>query len=166
MLGQNPSRVLALHATTRGFAYCIFDGPGHLIDWGIKHVRAGQKNQNCLVIIQHLLSRFDPHTVVIEDLGEIGGRRSLRVRHLYCDIEKLADRANLNMYCYPWQMVFSVFSSGQPKTRHDLAVMIAEMLPAISKRLPPKRKAWLPMDPRQALFDAAALGLTCYSVND
>ena len=165
MKGQNPERILALHATSRGFAYCIFDGPGTLADWGIKSVPKAEKNQNCLRVIEHLIARYDPHAVVIEDTDELGGRRSARVKHLYRGIEKLADRLGCDTYCYPWQTAFSVFTDGKPQTRHDLAVMIAVILPTIKKRLPPKRKAWLPMDPRQALFDAAALGITHYAVN-
>ena len=165
MKGQNPERILALHITSRGFAYCIFAGPGQLTDWGIKHVPADGKNRNCLAVIEHLISRHDPHAIVFEDIDEAGGRRSARVKHLLRCIEKLADRVSVDTYCYPWQVVFEVFRDGKPHTRHDLATMIAVCLPAIKKRLPPKRKAWLPMDARQALFDAAALGITHYAVN-
>ncbi len=165
MKGQNCERILALHITTRGFAYCIFEGPGSLTDWGIKHVSADGKNRNCLAAIEHLVARFDPHAIVFEDTDEVGGRRSARVKHLLRSIEKLADRVSVDTYCYPWQVVFEVFRDGKPATRHDLATMIAVCLPAVRKRLPPKRKAWLPMDPRQALFDAAALGITHYAVN-
>jgi hypothetical protein len=166
MKGENPRRVLALHVTTRGFAFCLFDGPGQLIDFGIKHVARGDKNKESLAVIEHLLIRYDPHTIAIEDVTEAGSKRLSRVRTLYRDIEKLADRGGIETYAYPWQMVFSVFKEGQPKTRHDLAVIISGMIPAIARRLPPKRKIWLPQDPRQALFDAAALGLTCYSISD
>jgi hypothetical protein len=166
MKGQNPQRVLALHITTRGFAFCMFDGPGQLIDFGIKHVARGDKNKQSLSAIEHLIILYDPHAVVLEDVTEAGSKRLSRVRSLCSDIEKLADRASVEAYAYPWQIVFSVFKEGQPKTRHDLAQMIAVILPSIARRLPPKRKAWLPMDPRQALFDAAALGITFYAVND
>lgn len=165
MKGQNPQRILTLHATSRGFGYCIFDGPSQLTDWGLKRVPKGDKNRNCVALVEHLIQRFDPHAIVFEDVDEIGGRRSARVKHLYRDIEKLADRADVDAYCYPWQVVFDVFKDRAPVTRHDLAVMIAVILPSIKKRLPPKRKPWLPMDPRQALFDAAALGITHYAVN-
>jgi hypothetical protein len=165
MKGQNPGRVLALHLTSRGFAYCIFEGPGALADWGIKRVSNDDKNRNCLAAIEHLIGRFDPHAIVFEDTDEAGGRRSARVKHLYRDVERLAKRASLDTYSYPWQMAFEVFKDGNPWTRHDIAKMIAVILPAIKKRLPPKRKPWLPMDPRQALFDAAAIGITHYAVN-
>ncbi len=166
MRGQNPRRVLALHATTRGFAFCLFEGSGQLIDFGIKHVKRGDKNKESLALIERLIVRYDPHVIVIEDVTEPGSKRLSRVRNLYRDIEKLADRASIETYAYPWQIVFSVFKDGQPKTRHDLANMVAVILPAIARRLPPKRKIWLPQDARQALFDAAAVGITYYGVND
>jgi hypothetical protein len=165
MKGQNPERILALHVTSRGFAYCIFEGPGELADWGIKRVQANEKNRNCLARVEHLIARYDPHAIVFEDTDETGGRRSARVKHLLRSIEKLADRQSLDTYCYPWQVVFDVFKDGKPHTRHDIAKMIAVILPTIKKRLPQKRKPWLPMDPRQALFDAAALGIAHYAVD-
>jgi hypothetical protein len=165
MKGLNPERVLALHITTCGFAYCIFDGPGTLIDFGIKHARRGKKNKESLALVEHLLKRFDPHVICFEDVTEPGSKRLTRVRQLYRDIEGLADHLSLDTYSYPWHVVFSVFKEDAPHTRHDLAVLISAQLPAIARRLPPKRKAWLPMDPRQALFDSAALGLTHYTIN-
>jgi hypothetical protein len=165
MRGQNPERILALHVTSGGFAYTVMEGPSQLIDWGIKRFPKGEKNRNCVAAVEHLIAAHDPHAIVFEDTDEAGGRRSARVKHLLRSIEKLADRVNCDTYSYPWQVVFEVFQGGKPHTRHDLAAMVAVILPAIRKRLPPKRKAWLPMDPRQALFDAAALSITHYAVN-
>ena len=165
MRADNPRRVLALHVTTRGFAFCLFDGPGQLYDWGIKNVARGDKNKESLAAIEHLIVRYDPHAIAIEDVTEAGSKRVSRVRALYRDVEKLADRASVETYAYPWQIVFSVFKDGKPRTRHDIAKMVAVILPSVARRLPPKRKPWLPMDPRQALFDAAALGITHYAVN-
>ena len=166
MKGQNPKRVLALHITSRGFAFCLFDGPGHLYDFGIKHVGRGDKNKVSLHLIEQLILCYDPHSIVLEDVTDCASKRVSRVRNLHRDIERLADRAHLDVYAYPWPVVFSVFKGGRPKTRHDIAVMLAEILPSLKRRLPPKRKAWLPLDTRQALFDAAALGITCYGVSD
>ncbi len=166
MRGDNPQRVLSLHVSQRGFAFCLFNGSGQLLDFGIKHVSRGDKNKESLALIERLIVRYDPHALVIEDVTQPGSKRLSRVRALYRDIEKLADRGGIEAYAYPWQVVFSVFKEGRPQTRHDLAVMISGMIPAIRRRLPPKRKIWLPQDPRQALFDAAALGITCYRVSD
>ncbi len=165
MIGGSSSRILTIYPITRGFAYCVLNGPGDLFDWGIRHVKAGEKNKECLSAIEHLIVRFDPHCIVTEDWTDTSSRRSARVKHLYRDVEKLADRANLDCYAYPWLMVFKVFADAKPHTRHDIAIVLADVFPALKRRLPPKRKAWLPTDPRQALFDAAALGIAHYAVN-
>ena len=166
MSAATPRRVLALHVTTRGFAFCLFNGPDDLYDWGIKHVGRGNKNAQSLLSIEQLIVRYDPHAIAFEDVSAIGSKRVARVRHLHRDIERLCDRASIDPYAYPWELVFSAIGRGQAKTRHDLSLLVANMIPTLARRLPPKRKIWLPQDPRQALFDAASLGLTFYEVSD
>jgi 23S rRNA G2069 N7-methylase RlmK/C1962 C5-methylase RlmI len=161
-------RVLSLYVTVRGFAFCLFESRGKLYDWGIKHVRKsqGDKNMQCLRLIEQLIIRYDPHTIVIEDIEDASSKRTERGILLYRAIEKLADRLGVTVNAYTKQLVFSVFKSYQPKTKHDIAIVLADMLPQLKRRLPPKRKIWLPQDSRQALFDAAALGTTHYVVSE
>jgi Holliday junction resolvasome RuvABC endonuclease subunit len=161
-------RVLALCVTVRGFAFCLFEKRDQLYDWGIKYVRrsSGDKNAFCLALIEKLIARYDPDTLVIEDVEEANSKRTARGIALYRAIEALAERVGVGVAAYPRQTVFSVFKSYQPKTKHDIAIAVADMLPAIRRRLPPKRKIWLPQDSRQALFDAAALGITHYVVSE
>jgi hypothetical protein len=156
------TRVLALHITTGGLAFALFESAGRLLDWGIKHVKKGNKNQESLRLVEQLVVKYDPHSIVIEDTSDHSSKRVKRVRDLYRLIEQLADRVKVEVFSYPWPYVFSVFKEYGVKTRHDLALVLAPILPQIKRRLPPKRKIWLPQDPRQALFDAAALGYTHY----
>ena len=158
--GHRYERVLALHLTSRGFAFCLFDAPGSLHDWGIKHVGIRNRREATLTIAGHLMQRFAPAAMVIEDTTATGARRSSRVCALYREIESLAEEQGIDTYAYPWEAVFQAFAGRQPKSRHDIAIHVAQLLPMIKRRLPPKRRCWLPQDPRQALFDAAALGIT------
>lgn len=165
-LDQRYERVLAFHLNRRGIAFCLFDAPGSLHDWGIKHVAWRTRHEATLTIARHLMERFTPDAVVIEDVSAISARRSKRVAALYREIEALAEVHSINAYLYPWEAVFAAFASRQPKSRHDIASQVANLLPMIKRRLPPKRRCWLPQDPRQSLFDAAALGLTYYAAHD
>jgi hypothetical protein len=160
-------RVLSLYVTVRGFAFCLFESRGKLYDWGIKHVpKHIDKNVTCVSLIEQLIAKYDPHSIVIEDIDDAGSKRTERGIALYRAIEKLADRVGVTVFAYPRQTVFSVFKSYHPKTKHDIALVLADMLPQLKRRLPPKRKIWLPQDSRQALFDAAALGTTHYVVSE
>lgn len=166
MNGQRKHRcVLALHLSARGLAFCVFDAPGSLHDWGLKRVETGNQRAGTLAIIGHLLQRFAPDSVVIEDVAALGARRSNKTRSLYNEIERLCDEQAIDVFSYPWEAVFRVFADCRPESRHDIAIAIARMLPMIKRRLPPKRHSWLPQDPRQALFDAAALGITHYTTH-
>lgn len=158
-------RVLAFHLNRRGIAFCLFDAPGSLHDWGIKHVAWRTRHEATLAIARHLMERFSPAVVVIEDVSAIGARRSKRVATLYREIEALAEEHCINTYLYPWEAVFVAFAAQRPKSRHDIAVQVANLLPMIKRRLPPRRKCWLPQDPRQSLFDAAALGIAYYAAH-
>jgi len=49
-------------------------------------------------------------------------------------------------------------------TKYEIAQVIANQIPAFAHRIPPFRKAWMSADPRQYLFDAAALGILFYGM--
>jgi len=159
------SRVLALHLARRGLAFCQFEAPGALHDWGIKYIAWRARHEATLGVVQHLIQRFAPDAIVIEDVSATGARRSARICALYREIEGIADEHGIDLNAYDWEAVFHVFKARQPRTRHDIAVHVAELLPMIKRRLPPKRRCWLPQDPRQSLYDAAALGLSYYAIH-
>jgi hypothetical protein len=158
-------RVLALHLNRRGLGFCVFDAPGSLHDWGMKQVPLHDRHAATLTVVERLLDRFQPEVVVIEDVHAVGASRSNRVATLYGDIESLVEDRVIEVRLYPWEAVFRAFATIKPNSRHDIAVHVTQLLPMLRRRLPPKRKAWLPIDPRQSLFDAASLGITYYSVH-
>lgn len=158
-------RVLALHLARRGLAFCLFDAPGSLHDWGIKHVAWRGRHEATLGVVQQLIGRLAPDVIVIEDTSAARTRRTGRICALYREIEAIADKHGIDLYAYEWEVVFEAFKARRPRTRHDIAIHVAELLPMIRRRLPPKRRCWLPQDPRQSLYDAAALGLSYYAIH-
>lgn len=158
-------RVLALHLSGIGVSFCVFDAPCSLYDWGHKHIKRPDRDKETLAAVGHLLHRFTPDAVVIEDTSALGTRRSVRVCRLYQDIEALIDDHAIDVFAYPWEAVFRAYAGGRPENRYEVAILTAKALPMIARRLPPKRKLWMPKDPRQSLFDAAALGITYYAAH-
>lgn len=158
-------RVLALHLSGIGASFCVFEAPCSLYDWGHRHIKRQDRDNETLAAVGHLLHRFAPDAVVIEDISALGTRRSARVCRLYRDIETLADDHAIDVFAYPWEAVFRAYEGGRPENRYEVAVLTAKVLPMIARRLPPKRKMWMPKDPRQSLFDAAALGVTYYAAH-
>ena len=153
--------VLAVSASPRGFSFVVFQGPEHPFDWGVKEIRGSQKNALTLLGIKKLMRQYRPEALVIEETGP-GSRRGARIRVLYRLLVKIAHREQITVVRYTRAQVLATFEAEKAWTRPEIAKAIATRIPAFALRLPPLRKIWMSEDPRQSLFDAAALGITFY----
>lgn len=160
MTHVHTSYTLAIYPFTRGFAFVLFQGPSSPFDWGIKEIRGKEKNALTLQAIKKLIDRYAPETIVIEETKEKHSRRHPRVRALYRMIAHLAHTKGIDIARYPQSRVRETFASVGARTKYEIAQAIATQIPAFALRLPRKRKIWMSEDPRQSLFDAAALGIT------
>jgi len=153
---------LAIFPSTEGFGWIVFDGPLSPVDWGTSMVAdgarsPGEKNARCLKRIESFLSELRPATLVLETFEGEGARKRDRVRKLCRSIVSLATMQGIPVDIISKPAIAAYFASAQPKTRHDVATIVAAHLPEISYRLPDKRKAQTSEHPKMALFNAAAL---------
>lgn len=162
MIGFQDNPVLAVSAFSRGFAFVLFEGPESPFDWGVKEIKEKHKNVKTLAAIKALIDRYRPEVLVITDLSESKSRQTSRVRKLHRMLKHLATTEYVDLYQFPKSTVKEYFSPVGASTKYEIAQVIAQQIPAFSHRLPPYRKAWMSADPRQYLFDAAALGLVFY----
>lgn len=154
------ARVLAIDPTSRGFGYVVMEGPGELVDWGLKEARES-KNAHCLRQIRGLVERYAPTVILIEDYREPGARRQARVRAL---LERVA--------VGPWRgalvvrltrpLVKQAFAKSGAATRDEIASAVARNFPELASRLPGARRTWMSPNPGLAVFNAAALALTYF----
>lgn len=75
----------------------------------------------------------------------------------------VAEAQCIELHRYARSDIRSCFDSVGATTKYEIAKAIAMQIPAFAHRLPRYRKAWMSEDPRQSLFDAAALGLAYFS---
>lgn len=155
-------RVLSIFLVARGFAAVLFEGPLSPVDSSVRDIRGREKNARCLDAIAKLIEHSQPDTLVIEDYGARGARRSARLRRLYRAIETLAQYHNLDLYHCPQQAVRQAFAKGGAGTKYEIAQVIAKLLPSLAYRMPRPRKTWMNEDLRMSLFDAAAQALVFF----
>ena len=154
--------VLAFYPMTRGFAYVLFEGPLSPYDWGVKEVRGKNKNGRIIKSLQSIIERCLPKLIVLEDWTDDYSRRAPRIKQLHEEIEKLAEQYAIPVARYGAQEIKQAFANVIPCTKYEIALNIAKHIPAFSFQVPPVRKIWMSEDPRQALYDAAALGVAWY----
>ena len=157
--------VLAIHPTARGFGFAVFEEPQSLVDWGSTTVRLN-KNTSCLKKICSLINFYSPDVVIVEDCEDPGFRKSKSAKKLIQHILSEGQKRNIQTSKYSRSTIKGVFSQFHVTTRFQIAKKIVEWLPSLQARLPPERKPWMSEDYRMGIFDAVALALTFYYLND
>ncbi|MDR3526624.1 MAG: hypothetical protein P4L57_05045 [Rhizomicrobium sp.] len=155
--------VLAIHPTSRGFGWVLFESPLSAVDWGIASAKQG-RNARLLARFSRLLDRYEPAVLVLEEF-ESPTTRADRIRLLCRNMVHLASCKGADTPVYRRNVVRTVFATVGATTRYDIAQVIARHIDAFSHRMPKKRKAWESEDPRQSLFDAAALAITYFTIS-
>ena len=155
--------LLAVHPTSRGFGWVLFESPLSPVDWGIASARSG-RNARLLARFERLLNRYDPAILVLEEFESGSAKRAVNIQMLCRSMIHLASCKGMDTKIYNRAVIRTVFSNIGAATRYEIAQAIAQRIDAFSHRLPRYRKPWIPEDPRQSLFDAAALALTYFAV--
>lgn len=151
----------ALHATSRGFGYVVFEGPFTPYDWG-NVIARGDKNAVCLRKLDMMLDRFMPQTLLLEACGKGTSLRSERIARLYRSVTAMAAGRTIEVLIYTRADIKACFGTMGARTRQEIAEAVARQIDAFGHRLPKARKPWQSEDRRMALFSAAALVLTHY----
>ena len=155
--------VLAVRPTARGFGWVLFEGPLAPADWGLVSAR-GDTSARAMRRFERLLNQYQPATVVLEKPSDERKGVSNRVRILAETMCGFAENRDIDVPIYTRPEVSMVVTGDEESTRHAVAQAVATRLPILRHRMPPKRKPWLPEDDRQSLYDAAALGITHYTL--
>lgn len=162
MTGFLDNPVLSVVAFSRGFAFVLFEGPESPFDWGVREIKGRDKNIKTLDAVKEIIDRYRPEALVITDMTINRSKQTARVRKLHGMLRHLATTEFVDIYEFSKDAVKTYFSPVGATTKYEIAKVIAQQIPAFGHRLPPFRKAWMSADPRQYLFDAAALGLVFY----
>lgn len=161
---QAHNRILSLYPTFRGFGYVIFEGAANPLDWGNVSVK-NKDNQLIIDKIETYISYYKPNVVVTENPTGEGSRRNKRIQSLVQSIKKL-ERENLVIKTYSRSEITNVFEQFGAKTKYEMSNTIAKFLPVFEHHKPPKRKPWMSEDSRMAIFDAIALAMTYFYLEE
>ncbi|MEI9996386.1 MAG: hypothetical protein WDM91_17440 [Rhizomicrobium sp.] len=156
-----PNLVLAVHPTTRGYGWILFDGPGSALDWGIVSIRRSRSTR-LLTRFERILARNHPETLVLEDVDDASESRGVRATELSRSMLHLAHCAGMRTSVFPRSAVRACFAARGATTRAEVARAVADEIPALRPRLPAERKPWMPEGYSQSLFNAAAVAITYY----
>ena len=155
--------VLSLAPMSKGFGFVLFEAPLAPFDWGVREVRGALKNRRILKFVEGMIDRYAPIVLVLEDWTDDACRKSKRIMALYAALVELARKNCVQLVRVTKGSVRRCFMHVVPCNKYEIALAIAKAIPALSYQIPPVRKIWMSEDPRQSLYDAAALGLAYFA---
>lgn len=153
------ARILAVDPSTRGFGYVVLEANGRAVDWGIKELSAKGKrvDKELLRRLDPIIDRYDPVMIALEDCRDgVRGERALRMIETVAGHAALLDRQRQLL---TRDEVRFILGLQETATKHDVALKVAECLPALKGYLPSKRRLGYSEAESMNIFDAAALAV-------
>ena len=154
---KRPKLVLAIYFHTKGFGFVLLQGWCAPVDWGTPELQGRDRATRCLKHVDALIVLHTPDVLVLQDTSKTGTRRAPRIRALNRQTLQLAKRRGVPVRTYSRAQVLDYFEELGASTKHRIAEIIAQHIPALGLYLPPPRKPWKTADPRMGIFEAAAL---------
>jgi hypothetical protein len=154
-------RILALEVRLISFGFCVFEGPDQLLDWGIRSFRRGvnQVKVPLEAKITMLLDSFEPKMLVTNvPLVKVQAT-------IIGDVRALARSRSIHTHMIARSAIRELFK-GTGENKHEIATAIADRLSDLAELLPAKRRTWETEHYRMRIFDAAAIGLTYFTIGE
>jgi hypothetical protein len=161
----NKGLVLAIHPTARGFGWVLFESPLAPVDWGIAFAKRG-RNERLFKRFERLLSRYEPSVLVLEEFERGTTLRAGITERLCQTMMHLARLRGMEVHAFRRSAIRAVFATVGARTRYEIAEIVRQQIDAFSHRMPRRRTLLTRPDPKQSLFDAAAVAVTYFAALD
>ena len=154
-------RILAIDLRASSFGFVAFEGPTRLLDYGVRSFRQGVNKVKTPASMKSaaLMDEYAPSAVVLKQWTEDTNGKRVRMRQA---VVRQADLRRIPVRLLSRGVIRNAFV-GNDRNKYTIASALAQRLPELATRLPPKRKIWQSEDYRMSIFDAAALGVAYLS---
>jgi len=164
-MNTNNKIVLALYPNFRGFGYAFLEKPTEPRDCGIVTIRP-INNKKCLLRIKQFIEYYHPTLIVLQDFKGKHSWKSNRVKKLIDSILGFCQTNNIKVKRYSREQIRFVFSEFQAKSKYEIAKKIVEWLPQFKNKMPEVHKPWMCEDYNMGVFDAVALAITYFYLDE
>lgn len=156
MRKEYPSRILAVDIRSCRFGYAVFQMPAQLLDSGIARFESpGTATDR----IAALCKMFRPSRIVLRKELVRRGRSYCRANAVRRALRNEAKRRLIPIVTVEERTLNNWFHRHGKAGKYAIASFVADRLPQLSWKLPPRRKPWQPEPWNLCLFDAVALGI-------
>jgi hypothetical protein len=155
--------VLAIEARRTRFGYALFEGPKQLLDWGASEIPSGLSDRDAIVFARRQLARVlrrgSPIAIVVARPRRKQNRSTVSDGPMLRSILQEAETWKIPVCCLEREEIRTALCHFRAQSKEQLACVLVSAFPAITHRLPQKRKKWQPERRGMIVFEAIAAGL-------
>jgi hypothetical protein len=151
------ARFLAVDIRPRSIGFVAVENAS-VIDSGTRICDQDQFDDCLGHRFDRLLQLYAPKAVILRDTRCISG--DFKKRKIVTAIRQGAKRRTIDLVSVRLATVHEYFRRHDARTKYQIAVVVASLLPELAWKLPRKRKPWESEHYRMSIFDAAALLIT------
>lgn len=160
---EKHERILSLFFNTTGFAYVLMDGPVEIKCKGIKPFKPASNHKIWETLIS-LIKDMEPDRVILENPAGEKSRKGSRITKLIKKLKPFLEGMKMPYDMYDRDQIRVVFDLWHARSKYEIALVIAQNIPAFKDLIYPKPKYPKFEHYRTVLFDAVALGITHYYI--
>ncbi len=152
---------LAIFPNSTGFGYAVFKTEVDLTDCGSVRVRSA-KQKMMRTHLKQLIAFHVPKRLILRDPDDPHTRASKQLRSLIGYIERLANKAGVEVTYITRRDIRQIFSIFGIHKRYDIARKIVDWFPEYGYKKPKPRRYGYSEDCHMVEFDAISLGITAH----
>jgi hypothetical protein len=156
-----PDRTIALEIRASKFGFAVLEGPGKLLDWGVRSFTERGEHLESAVAdrISTLLAFYEPVTVVARDRQLHDAIQQRRILTILATVKQATKRNSAQFRILRAVQVRKRFARDGRITKHEVARILTERFEELAFRLPSRRKAYQSEAQAMLVFDALATGV-------
>ena len=151
--------ILAIYPNMKGFGYAFFQDIYMPKYYGMSIVKPPD-NDKCLKRIIDMIQTYQPTLLILPTPDGKRNRKRKRIQELLQNITEYAMANNITLKSYSRDQIRLVFEKFDARSKLEIAQKICSGMPELEKYKPVRRKAYMPEDYYQGMFDAISLTLT------
>jgi len=157
--------VITLYPNAFGMGYVISETPKELINYGIARVRPLSKNHYVKRLLYYI-RQYRPTIIILRGYRDEDNRISKRVTNIIQNFENEAEKLNLPIFKYSREDIKEVFKQFGGNSKYAISKTITSWYPELQPRMPDIRKNTKAEHYQMGVFDAFALMLTHYYIEN
>lgn len=150
-------RVLAIDLRNRRSGFAIFEGPRNLLDFGTTVLPSVQA-ESVMNRFSDLLKMSLPSIIVVRKDRWENMRSDSGTKNYIDMLTHESEAREIQIRMLDQGAMTETFRNLGCTTKADISTALASIFPELVWQVPPERKAWESEHPRQAVFDAIAIG--------